>query len=266
MTIGERIKAWWHRLGSPRWFYRVCRAWSPWLTAVGLVAIAVAFGWGLAFAPPDYQQGNSFRIMYLHVPTAILSESCYGLRGVAGLVLLVWRMKIADMVIAAAAPFGLAITGLALATGMFWGRPTWGTWWESDARTISVLVQFFLYFGVIALREAIPRAETAGRACAVLAVVGTVNVPIIKYSVDWWLTLHQPSTFTLTKAPAMPPSMYLPLIVSILGFYAFFAGNLLARVANVILARERGTQWVQSLVAGPPGGVMSCDGGREERA
>jgi len=244
----ETVQTWWHRLGSPRWFYGVSRAFAPWLTGLGLAAVATAFVWGLAFAPPDYQQGNSYRIMYLHVPTAILAQSCYMLMGAAGLVLLVWRMKVADMVIVAAAPFGLAVTALALATGAIWGKPTWGTWWVWDARTTSVLVQFFLYAGIIALRQAIPREETAGRACAVLAVVGTVNIPIIKYSVDWWLTLHQTSTFKLTEAPSMPPEMYLPLIVSVLGFYVLFAGVLLSRVANVILERERRTQWVQDLV------------------
>jgi heme exporter protein C len=242
------VRTWWHRLGSPRWFYGVSRAFAPWLTGLGVAAIAVAFVWGLAFAPPDYQQGNSFRIMYLHVPAAILAQNCYILMGVAGVVLLVWRMKLADMVIVAAAPWGCMITALALATGAIWGKPTWGTWWVWDARTTSVLVQFFLYAAIIALREAIGREETAGRACAVLAIVGTVNIPIIKYSVDWWLTLHQPATFKLTAAPSMPPEMYLPLIVSALGFYLLFGGVLLARTANVILERERRTQWVQDLV------------------
>lgn len=241
------LQTWWHRLGSPRWLYGVSRAWAPWLSVAGLVAIAVAFVWGLAFAPPDYQQGNSFRIIYLHVPSAILAQSCYLLIGAAGAVLLIWRMKIADMVMVAAAPFGLAITALALATGAIWGKPTWGTWWVWDARTTSVLVQFFLYVGLMSLRQAIRREETAGRACAILAIVGTVNIPIIKYSVDWWLTLHQPSTFKLTQAPSMPPEMYLPLLVAVLGFYLLFAGNLFARVANVILERERRTQWVQEL-------------------
>jgi heme exporter protein C len=247
------LKTLWHRLGSPRSFYLLSRRLGPWLSGLGVVALAVAFVWGLAIAPPDYQQGNSFRIMYLHVPAAILAQHCYMLMGVAGVVLLVWRMKLADMVIAAAAPFGLLITGLALATGSIWGRPTWGTWWVWDARTTSVLVQFFLYMGVIALRQAIAREETAGRACAVLAIVGTVNIPIIKYSVDWWLTLHQPATFKLTEAPSMPPEMYLPLVASVLGFYLLFGGVLFARTANVVLDREARTQWVRDLVAARAG-------------
>jgi heme exporter protein C len=242
------LKDWWHRLGSPRSFYGIAEHLAPWFIGVGVLAIGVGFAWGLAFAPPDYLQGNSFRIIYLHVPTAILAQSAYIMMGVAGLVLLVWRMKLADMVIVATAPFGMSMTALALVTGAIWGKPTWGTWWVWDARTTSMLVQLFLYFGLMALRQAIPREETAGRACAVLAVVGTINVPIIKYSVDWWLTLHQPSTFKLTAAPSMPPEMYLPLLICVLGFYALFGGLVFARTANVILQRERTTAWVRSLV------------------
>ena len=244
----SRLKTLWHRLGSPRWFFEISAPWANGLIAIGLIGIAVGLGWGLAIAPPDYLQGNSFRIMYLHVPAAILSESCYMLMGAAGVVLLVWRMKLADMVIAAAAPIGAAFCSIALLTGAIWGRPTWGTWWVWDARTTSVLVLLFLYFGVIALRQAMPREETAGRACAILAIVGVIDIPIIKYSVDWWLTLHQPSTFKLTSAPSMPPEMYLPLLVSVLGFYAFFAGVLLLGVGNEILRREQRTQWVSDLV------------------
>lgn len=245
-----RLRKFWHRLGSPRWFYGISRPWALVFTALGLVLVAMAFGWGLAFAPPDYQQGNSFRIIYVHVPSAILSQSCYMLMGAAGVVLLVWRMKLADVAIAAAAPIGMSFTALALFTGAVWGKPTWGTWWVWDARTTSMLVQLFLYFGVIALRQAIAREETAGRACAVLAVVGVVNIPIIKYSVDWWLTLHQPSTFKLTEPPSMPPEMWVPLLIGVLGFYALFAGVLMLRMRGLILDRERRTQWVGALVAG----------------
>jgi heme exporter protein C len=205
--------------------------------------------WGLAFAPADYQQGNSFRIIYIHVPTAIVSQSTYMLLGAAGLVLLVWRRKVAGMVLATAVPFGMSMTALALFTGAVWGKPTWGTWWVWDARTTSMLVLLFLYFGLYALRQAIPRQETAGRACAVLALVGVINIPIIKYSVDWWLTLHQPATFKLTEAPAMPPEMWLPLAVNVLGIYCLLGAVLLAALRLEILRRERDTQWVRELVA-----------------
>ena len=140
----------------------------------------------------------------------------------------------------------------ALFTGAAWGRPTWGAWWVWDARTTSVLVLLFLYIGLYALRQAIPRAETASRACAVLAVVGTINIPIIKYSVDWWLTLHQGATFTLTEPPRMPAEMWLPLLLNVLGIYCFFGANLIGRVRVEILKRERNTQWVRDFVARAP--------------
>jgi len=245
------LKELWHRLGSPRWFFQ----WSGRLRAVlGVAAtllLLVGTVWGLVFAPPDYQQGNSFRIIYVHVPSAIVAQSAYLLMGAAGVVLLVWRMKLADMVLAATVPFGMAMTALALFTGAAWGKPTWGAWWVWDARTTSMLVLLFLYVALHALRQAIPRAETAGRACAVLAIVGVINIPIIKYSVDWWLTLHQPATFRLTEAPAMPPAMWLPLLLNVLGVYCLFGANLVGRLRLQIMAREQGTAWMRAwLTAG----------------
>ena len=204
--------------------------------------------WGLVFAPMDYQQGNSFRIMYVHVPTALVSESAYLLMGASGVLLLVWRMKLADMVLATVVPFGMSMTVLALVTGAVWGKPTWGAWWVWDARTTSMLVLLFLYFGLYALRQAIPRQETAGRACAVLAIVGMINIPIIKYSVDWWLTLHQTSSISLTEAPNMPAEMWLPLVINIVGVYCLLGANVLSRLRLEILRREQGTQWVRELV------------------
>ena len=239
------LKELWHRLGSPRWFF----GWSaPLRTVLGLAALVLLVTgtvWGLVFAPADYQQGNSFRIIYVHVPSAIVAQSAYLLLGAAGVVLLVWRMKLADMVLEAAVPFGLSMTALALFTGAAWGKPTWGAWWVWDARTTSMLVLLFLYVALYALRQAIPRPESAGRACAVLAVIGVINIPIIKYSVDWWLTLHQPATFRLTEAPAMPPSMWLPLLCNVLGVYCLFGATLVSRLRVIILERERGTAWVR---------------------
>lgn len=244
------LKEFWHRLGSPRWFYQISGPLGWVFGTLALLLLVVGTLWGLAVAPADYQQGNSFRIIYVHVPSAILAQSAYMLMGAAGLVLLVWRMKLADMVLAATVPVGMSMTALALFTGAVWGKPTWGAWWVWDARTTSMLVLLFLYIGLYALRQAVPRQETAGRACAVLAVVGVVNIPIIKYSVDWWLTLHQGATFKLTESPSMPPEMWLPLLVNVLGFYCFFGANLLGRLRLEILRREQGTQWVQQLLAG----------------
>ena len=240
-----RFTTWFHRMGSPRWFFDLSRPWLVGFLAVGVTLLGVGTVWGLGFAPPDYQQGDSYRIIYIHVPSAHLAEALYVAMGVAGIVVLVWRMKLADMFIAVTAPVGMAITGIALLTGAIWGRPTWGAWWVWDARTTSVLVLFFLYFGIVALRQAIPRADHAGRAAAVLAIVGTVNVPIIKYSVDWWLTLHQPASITFTAAPAMPPSMWVPLLINMVGFYALVAAFLVAGLRNEVLLREADAQWVR---------------------
>ncbi len=243
------IKQLWHKLGSPRWFYDIAASWIRWLLPIGILCIVAGFVWGLAFAPPDYQQGNSFRIIYVHVPSAMLAQSIFITMGIAGVILLVWRMKLADMVIKIAAPIGASFTALALASGAIWGVPTWGTWWVWDARTTAMLVLLFLYFGVIALRQAIAREETAGKACAILAIVGMIDIPIIKYSVNWWLTLHQGATFRLTAAPAMPPEMWIPLLITVIGFYAFFVAVLFQGVRGEILRREHRTRWVSELVA-----------------
>lgn len=237
---------WFYRLGSPRWFYELSGRFLPWLS--GLTVLLVVFGvvWGLAFAPPDYQQGNSFRIMYIHVPAAMLAQSCYVMLAVCGVVRIVWKMKLADVALKCAAPIGAWMTAVALVTGSIWGKPTWGSWWVWDARLTSMLILLFLYFGVIALGNAITNRNSAAQACAVLAIVGVVNIPIIKYSVEWWNTLHQSASFTLTEKPAMPADMWLPLLLTTLGFYCFFCTVLLLRMRLELLMRESRTGWVQS--------------------
>lgn len=238
-----------HKLGSPKWFYDLSTRYQPWLLGIGVLLLASGTIWGLAFAPPDYQQGNSFRIIYLHVPSAILAQSCYMMMAVCAVVGLVWRMKIADMFISSAAPIGAAFTFLALFTGAVWGKPTWGTWWVWDARLTAMLVLLFLYFGVMALRAAFEDSDMSARASAILVLVGVVNIPIIKYSVEWWNTLHQPATFKLTEKPAMVPEMWIPLLVMVIGVYCFFAAILFMRVRNEIIWRERRTKWVKELVS-----------------
>lgn len=243
------LKQLWHRLGSPRWFYEMSGPWGTGFAVAAAALLATGTVWGLGFAPPDYQQGNSFRILYVHVPTVMLAQTVYMLLGAAGFVFLVWRMKLADMVLEVMVPFGMGVTAIALFSGAVWGRPTWGAWWVwGDPRILSTLLLLFLYFGLYALRQAIPRAEAASRACALLALVGLVNIPIIKYSVEWWQTLHQGSTFTLTEKPRMPPAMWLPLLVNLIGIYCLFAANLIVRLRAAILRRESGTQWVRETV------------------
>ncbi|KZZ38983.1 heme ABC transporter permease, partial [Oleiphilus sp. HI0085] len=161
---------------------------------------------------------------------------------------LVWRMKIADIFISSAAPIGAAFTFLALFTGAVWGKPTWGTWWVWDARLTAMLILLFLYFGVISIQTAIEDANMAARASAITVLVGVVNIPIIKYSVEWWNTLHQPATFKLTEKPAMVPEMWIPLLVMVIGIYCFFAALVIIRMQNQILLRERKTRWVQDIV------------------
>ncbi len=247
MYIPEPLRRLWHRLGSPRWFYETSGPWVPWLGAAAALLITVGTVWGLAFAPPDYLQGDSFRIIYIHVPAAYLAQAGYVLMAVCGVVLLVWRMKLADMVMTAIAPVGAAFTFLALATGSIWGKPTWGTYWIWDARITSVLILLFLYLGIIGLRRAIERPEAAGRACAILAIVGVINIPIIKYSVEWWMTLHQPATFSVTEAPAMPAIMWVPLLLNVLGFNLLFALSVIQGTRTEVLVRERRTRWVNDL-------------------
>ena len=246
--LGASLKRLWHKLGSPRWFFSLT---TPWVTFFGWsAALLLLWGaiWGLAYAPADYQQGNSFRIMYVHVPAAMLAQSLYIGMGVAGFIGLVWRMKLTDVAISACLPLGMVVTALALFSGSVWGRPTWGSWWEWDGRTVSTLVLFFLYVGVFALREAIAEAELRARASALIAMVGTVNIPIIKYSVEWWNTLHQPASFSLTQKPTMPSEMWLPLLVMVLGFYCFAGFIVLLRMRSEILQRESNARWARDWI------------------
>jgi heme exporter protein C len=239
---------WFYQMASPRWFYDLAGKLLPWFSIAAGVLLLAGGVWGLAFAPSDYQQGNSFRIIYVHVPAAILSQSCYLFMAVTGGIGLVWKIKLAHVIAKCCAPVGASMTVLALATGAIWGKPTWGTWWVWDARLTSMLILLFLYLGVIALSEAFSTEKGGDNASAVLALVGLVNIPIIKYSVEWWNTLHQPATFKLTAKPAMAPEMWLPLLVMVLGFYCFFAAVLLLRVRLELLHRERKTQWVSLIV------------------
>ncbi len=240
--------AWFHKLGSPKWFYGISGRLLPWLSIAAVLLIGIGVVWGLAFAPPDYQQGNSFRIIYIHVPAAMLAQSCYVMLAVCGVVGLVWKMKLADVALQSAAPIGAWMTALALISGAIWGKPTWGSWWVWDARLTSMLILLFLYLGLIALSNAISNRDSAAKACAVLAIVGVINIPIIKYSVEWWNTLHQGATFSLTKKPAMPAEMWLPLLFTVLGFYCFFGAIVLLRMRLEVLKREARASWVKAEV------------------
>ncbi len=237
-----------HKLGSPKWFFGISTRLMPWLLVSGTLLLMAGVIWGLVFAPKDYLQGNSYRIIFIHVPTAFMAQSVYIMMASAAVVTLVWRMKLADVFVKAVAPAGLVLTFLALFTGAVWGKPTWGTWWIWDARLTSMLILLFLYGGVIALDRAINDDKSAARAVAVLVLVGVVNIPIIKYSVEWWNTLHQPATFKLTEKPSMPAEMWVPLLLSVLGLYLIFGWLACVRMQTEILSREQRTRWVKEFV------------------
>jgi len=239
---------WFHRLGSPRWFYEKTSAWVPWLAFISITTLVVGAVWGLGFAPADFKQGNSYRIIYVHVPVSFLALAGYYVMAISGAVGLIWKMKLADMVMKSAAPIGATLTFLALITGAIWGKPTWGTWWVWDARITSMLVLLFLYLGVMALQGAYQHQDTANKASAILSLVGMVNIPIIYKSVDWWFTLHQPATLKLTSESTIHASMLYPLLLMIVGLYVFFALLLLMRTRTEILEREKKTKWVNALV------------------
>jgi heme exporter protein C len=243
-----------HRFASPPHFYQLAATLAPWLMAPALILIAYGVYTGLFVAPMDYQQKDAFRIIYVHVPSAYLSVMAYMIMAVSGGIGLIWRIKLAHAVAAAAAPLGAAFTFLALATGSIWGKPMWGTWWEwGDPRMTSELILLFLYFGYMALRAAIDDTAKADKASAVLALVGIVNVVIVHFSVEWWSSLHQGQTLMRKDGPAMDPAMLYPLLANIFGFTLLFGSLLLRRVRTEVLFRERRTRWVREMILSAEG-------------
>ncbi len=225
-----------HRFANPARFTRLADAILPWSLLATLGLLGAGLYLGLFASPADYQQGESYRIIFIHVPAAWMSLFVYVVMAFCGAVIIVWRMKLAEVVLISSAPIGASFTFLALATGSLWGKPMWGTYWVWDARLTSVLVLFFLYLGLIALWQAIDEPSRAGRAAAILALVGFVNVPIIKFSVDWWNTLHQPASLTRLDAPAIDPAMLWPLLAMGIGYMTFFLTLLLLRMKSELLA------------------------------
>src|SRR6266478_3643212 len=210
------------RFANPARFMRVSGVVLPWLGAASAGVLALGLCWSLLLAPPDYQQGESVRIMFVHVPAAMMAEGVYYLIAAASFVALVWRHPLADIAGQAAAPIGAGFTLVCLATGSLWGRPMWGAWWVWDARLTSVLVLFFLYLGYIALVNAFDEPGRGARAGSVLALAGLVNLPIVKFSVDWWNTLHQPASVVRLGGPKIDVAMLIPLLVMATGFSLLF--------------------------------------------
>lgn len=227
-----------HRFANPTRFLKLARVVLPVVTALGVILFAVGLYDALFLSPVDYQQKDSVRIMYIHVPAAWLALGVYTGIALMSAVALVWRHPLADLGAKAAAPLGAGFAAICLATGSLWGLPTWGTWWVWDARLTSMLILFFLYLGYLALWQAYDDPERAARAAGILAIVGVVNVPIVKFSVDWWNTLHQPASVFTLSGPKIDPSMLRPLLVMTGAYLCFFIAVLILRMRAEIAARR----------------------------
>ncbi len=239
---------WFHRMASPAWFYRFSGKLIPFLILTFTPLLIIGLYGGLVTAPSDYQQGDAFRIIYVHVPAAWMSLFIYIVMAVYAVITLIWRIKLAEILLISSAPVGVGFTILALATGSLWGKPMWGTWWSWDARLTSELLLLFLYLGVIGLYRAIEEKRTASRFVSILVLVGTVNIPIIHYSVEWWNTLHQGSTITLTEKPSMHIDMLIPLLMMAIAFKVFYGISLLIQARAELVEREFNSRWVRELV------------------
>ncbi len=232
------MQRFWERYANPAFFMRLSGAILPWLTGLTVVLFLVGLYLVFFVSPPDYQQGETVKIMFIHVPSAWLASMGYALIAISSIGSLIWRHPLADVSAKAAVPIGAAFTFLALVTGSLWGKPMWGTYWVWDARLTSVLILFFLYLGLAAIWQAVEEPSRAGRAAAILALVGSVNLPIIRYSVDWWNTLHQPASVARLDGPTIHPSLLWPLLTMAVAFTCLFFVLHLAAMRNEILRRR----------------------------
>ena len=241
----------WHRLArlaSPPIFYNIVEAIRPWLMAVFFILIVCGLYGALVLAPADYQQGEGYRIIFVHVPAAWLSMFIYMNMAVMAVATIVWRGKISFICTRAAAPIGAVFTFLTLASGAIWGKPMWGTWWVWDARLTSELILLFLYFGYIGLVSAMHENRHVAQKGAILLLVGAINIPIIHFSVDWWNTLHQPATISRLGAPAMHMDMLIPLILMVLAFTVLYLLLLCIQAQALLLQQEKNSHWVQKVI------------------
>ncbi len=234
-----------YQMASPKAFYQLTK---PWLSRVGfsaLLFLLVGIIWGLVFAPPDYQQGDAFRIIYVHVPSAFLSMAIYTWMGFLAVLLLVWRIKLAGLLLGLAAQIGASMAFLALVTGSIWGKPMWGTWWIWDARLTSELILLLLYLAILATKAAFPNREQGDKIIAILTLVGLIDLPIIHYSVYWWNSLHQGATLSILAKPKIAGSMLYPLLLTLAGFTLYCLWIILHKARTEILAREYRQHWVK---------------------
>lgn len=236
-----------YQLASPKAFYQMSGRWLPWLAVSALFILLAGLFWGLIFAPPDYQQGEAFRIIYVHVPSAFLSMALYAWMGFLALLLLIWRIKMAGLILSICAQLGACMAFLALVTGSIWGKPMWGTWWIWDARLTSELILLFLYGAILATGHAYKNKDQGDKMIAILTLVGLVDLPVIHYSVYWWNTLHQGQTLSLLSKPKIASSMLYPLLLTLTGFMLYSILAILLKARNEVLLRERRQNWVKLL-------------------
>jgi heme exporter protein C len=227
-----------HRFANPTRFLRLANAVLPWLAGLTIILFGVGLYQALLVSPADYQQGETVRIMYVHVPAAWAALAGYASLAIASFTFLVWRHPLADLAARAASPIGAGFTAIALVTGALWGQPMWGTWWVWDARLTSVLILFFLYLGHMALVNAFDDSDRGGRAGAVLALVGVVNLPVIKFSVDWWNTLHQPASVLRVGGPSIAGEMMTPLMIMAGAYFSLFGVLMILRIRSLLAARR----------------------------
>jgi heme exporter protein C len=240
---------WLHPYAKTERSYQLCQTLLPWFALLGGLSLFIGTVWGLAFAPADYQQGDAFRIIYIHVPSAIMSKGLYCTMAIAAFIGLVWQVKTAFMSMVAVAPIGAMVTFVSLITGAAWGKPMWGTWWEWDARMTSQLILLFLFIGVMSLYKSFEDAQQGSKAAGVMAIVGIINLPIIHYSVEWWHSLHQGATLLKMDKPSMAPEMLWPLLLCIVSWALVSGAIFLIRLQNEIIRREIKRPWVVTLVA-----------------
>ena len=236
---------WFHRLSTAKYFYKLAGRVAPWTGALAGLLIVVGLYLALVVAPPDYQQKDAYRIMFIHVPSAWMSMFIYVFMAICGAIGLIWRIKLAFLVSTSAAVIGASFTLTTLVTGSIWGKPMWGAWWAWDARLTSELILLFLYLGFIALQASIPSRSAAQKAGSILLLCGVINIPIIHYSVLWWHTLHQDPSISKFGAPSIHSSMLAPLLVMAFGFMLFFLTVVAIRSRALILESERSSRWVQ---------------------
>jgi heme exporter protein C len=237
----------WYKYSSPATFYPLAGKMIPWFARAAAVLAAIGVYVGLVVAPTDFQQGDAYRIIFIHVPSAWMSMFLYVVMAFWSAIALSFNTRLSAMIAQGIAPTGALMTFIALWTGAFWGRPTWGTYWAWDARMTSELILLFLYLGVIALRHAIDDPRRADRACGVLALTGVVNIPIIYFSVQWWNSLHQGSTISMTKAPAMAAIMLTGMLIMSFAAWFYAIAVSLARSRSIMIERERGAAWIAEL-------------------